>query len=237
MYNRAIKVLDEAHAPESIDNMKRRGNINKGKFSNKNYGLSYLEQIRVMSDLKVSSILEIGPGDMLSSLYFKTLDVTFDTMNIPNSATNSKFQSKLEDFDTSLITEKYELVAAFQMLEHSPYEYFPENILKMSQMSSRYVFLSLPFDCVGFDFLLTFGRSQKAKRRKFGFWLPSFRPNRRYRDEYMKEFPWAVHYWEIGRKKFPIKRIINDIEGANLKVIRHYHGDYPYHYFILAEKL
>jgi len=236
MYNRNIKVLDEPHSPVHLDKMLSNGNVNKGKFANENYSFSYLEQVKVMSSLNVSSILEIGPGDDLSSIYFRGLGITFDTMNIPQSHTNSKYLCRLEDFDETEISKKYELVAAFQMLEHSPYESFASNILKMSRITSKYIFISLPYDCYGFDFMLTYGFSQKSKKTKLGFWIPSFRPNRRYRSEYMKEFPWAVHYWEIGRRSFPLKKIITDIEKSGLKVIKKYHGINPYHFFILAEK-
>ena len=33
-----------------------------------------------------------------------------------------------------------------------------------------------------------------------------------------------------------LKRIIEDIESQNLKIVNQFHSENPYHYFLLAEK-
>lgn len=170
MYDRSIKVWDEPHTPVHLEKEQKKENINRGKFANPRYGFSYLTQIKTILDLGSSSVLEIGPGDDLSAHYFQSLGVTFHTMNIPG-ATNSTYQSKLEDFDVDSATQKYDLVAAFQMLEHSPYESFQLNLRKMANLSNEYVFISLPYDCFGFGFDVTLGRSQMPEiaNLEYGF--------------------------------------------------------------------
>ena len=78
----------------------------------------------------------------------KSLGIHYDTIDI-YEASNPTFLSKLEDFDESCLVDKYNLVCAFQMLEHSPYEQFVSNLEKMVAMSDRYVFISLPYSCWG----------------------------------------------------------------------------------------
>ncbi len=123
------------------------------------------------------------------------------------------------------------------MLEHSPYSQFQANIRKMAIMSRKYVFISLPYYCtgirIGFEFC--FGQ-QFRKRKNLKVYFPLFGRNRKYRPEYVKEFPWAVHYWEIGRRGYRLKQILMDLRAEGLSILEKFHGDNPYHYFILAEK-
>lgn len=236
MYDRSIKKFDEPHAPVILDSLKLKLNINKGKLINEDYSYSYLTQIKTILELNVKSVLEIGPGDDFNGQYFRDMGIEYESMNLPGT-TNSKYKTKLEDFHVNEIPERFDLVAAFQMLEHSPYENFPGNIRKMADLSKRYIFISLPFDCYGFEFSLGFRSGQKSKKYNLKILIPTYRANRKYRKEYMEEFPWAVHYWEIGRRGFPLGKILNDIRSAGLNVVSRFHGKNHYHYFILAEKL
>jgi hypothetical protein len=52
----------------------------------------------------------------------------------------------------------------------------------------------------------------------------------------MEEFPWAVHYWEIGRRPHLLRSVLKDFGSTGLKIIDTFHSDNPFHYFILAEK-
>ena len=118
------------------------------------------------------------------------------------------------------------------------YETFVDNLKKMRLMAKKFVFISLPYPCFGFQFTfkLMLGQSFVFKRR-LALYLPLFQKNRRYREEYMREFPWAVHFWEIGRIGFPLKRIMEDVESAGLKITKTFRSGNAYHYFILAEKI
>jgi len=124
-----------------------------------------------------------------------------------------------------------------QMLEHSPYEKFVSNLTKMTALSKRYVFISLPFLCAGFSLSVNIALVQSLRlKRKFELYFPWPKRNREYRKEYKEDFPWAVHYWEIRRRGFPLSRIRRDIRNAGLSIAHTFRSENPYHYFILAEK-
>ena len=236
MYDRSIKKFDEPHSPEALEKATKSKNINGGKLIDWNYGSSYLIQLKTIINLNISSVLEIGPGDDFNSDYLIKNNIEYASMNLPNAA-NATYQARLEDFDEEKLTSRVDLVAAFQMLEHSPYENFIVNIRKMAHMSKQYIFISLPFDCIGFQFECALGFSQKSRKLTVGFWLPTYRKNRKYRAEYMKEFPWAVHHWEIGRRGYSLTKVLTDIQNQGIEIISKFHGKNPYHYFILAKKL
>ena len=236
MYDRTAKYYDEPHSPETLDRMSKEGRLNSGKFLTTAHHHSYYLQMLTIRKLGVTSVLEIGPGENFVADYLRTLGVTYDTMDIVEQS-KPMILGRLEDIDEQDYLQRWQLVCAFQMLEHSPYELFVENIRKMSAMSSEYVFISVPYSCFGFtlSLKLAFGQSRRISKT-FSMHFPLFAPNRRYRDEYRKEFPWAVHYWEIGRRGFPLRRILTDIESQGLRIIDSFRSENPFHFFILAKK-
>lgn len=235
-FDKTIKMYDEPHTPLVLDRVSANGTLNRGKFLTPAHQDSYRLQMQEMKTLGVSRVLEIGPGEGFIANYMRTLGVFYDTMDItPNS--HPTILGKLEDFDPSNHRERFDMVCAFQMLEHSPYECFVPNLRKMTEMSRQYVYISLPYSCVGFKFSLSFMLGQtKQWRKTFSFYWPLNNPNRKHREEYIKQYPWAVHYWEIGRKGFPLSRIKNDIQSVGLNILKTFHSDNPYHFFILASK-
>ena len=236
MYDRSIKMYDESHSPQDLELALSKGNLNKGKFLTFAHSNSYYLQMLTINNLNVGSVLEVGPGENFVANYMRSIGIKYETIDITEDQ-EPTILGKLEDIDTSKYTNRYNLVCAFQMLEHSPYKEFTSNLKKMAIMSNRYVFISLPYACYGLKFSLSFTFGQnKNFRKSFSLYLPLNKKNRRYREEYKKEFSWAVHYWEIGRKGFPLKRIKADIESSGLRIIDTFHSDNPYHYFILTEK-
>jgi hypothetical protein len=193
--------------------------------------------MRVIHNLKdVERVLEVGPGEGYCAKNLRELELRYDTLDFETThsptivADFATYQPNLED------SQRYDLTCAFQVLEHMPYAIFKQNLLKLKAMSKKYVFISLPYSCRGFSVTLNRQNGQhKSQRRKYDFYVGTNLPNRRYRAEYMDEFPWAVHYWEIGRKGFKLDKVLSDIESTGLKVIKRFHSQNPFHYFVLCE--
>jgi len=236
MYNRSIKMWDEPHAPEDIERALQSGKLNKGKFLTLAHNHSYFLQMKTIYNLHPESILEIGPGDKFVGNYFSCLGILYETVDII-AASNPTYLSSLEDLKATEVKLRYDVVCSFQMLEHSPYENFITNLEKMTYLSKKYVFISLPYSCYGLNisFILSLGQNKLIKK-KLSFFLPTKKRNRRYREEFVKEFPWAVHYWEIGRRGYNLKKIMADIRSVGLRIIDCFHSDNPFHYFILLKK-
>lgn len=230
-------MFDEAHAPIVIDKMVNDKTINKGKFLSKAHAESYLYQMQVIRSLKdVKRILEIGPGEGFCARNLRELGYEYHTLDFED-AHEPTIKADFQSFDPNTITQRYDLTCAFQVLEHFSYDEFTKHIKTLLEISNKYVFISLPYSCRGFSVNLRLQNGQNMRlMRRFDFYIRTNLPNRKYRLEYKKEFPWAIHYWEIGRKGFSLKKVLGDIESCGLKIEKKFHSPNPYHYFILCKK-
>ena len=236
MYDRSIKAFDEPHSPEKLDQMRSDSALNKGKFLIEAHSGSYLTSMQTIRKTKVTSVLEVGPGEGFVARNMASLGITFDTLDF-EGANNPTIQADFSKFDPTPYAGKYEMTCAFQVLEHFPFEDFPRLMEKLATLSSKYVLISLPYSCRGFRLRLRVHQGQSPRWNKvYNFYRPTDKPNRKYRPEYMQEFPWAVHYWEIGRKGFKLDHVLDTIAGTGLKVTSRFHGPNPYHYYMLCEK-
>ena len=236
-YNRSIALYDEPHAPITIDAWLHSGGSRRAKFLSTAHDQSYLEQMKLLHSLEEEDILEIGPGEQFTARNLRTLGYRYDTVDALEEM-EPTIVSSLEELDPNPYREKYGTVCAFQLLEHIPYGRFTACLRKMAAMSKRYVAISLPYSCRGYTRLYKEwnGQNNLTREQREDIYEPTQLPNRKYREEFMREFPWAVHYWELGRQGFSIERIIADIESCNLRILRRYHSLNPYHYFIVMEK-
>ena len=114
-------MFDEPHSPEWIDNAIEKGTLNIEKILSVHHFHSYYMQIKEMVNLKINSILEIGPGENFAANYLKNSGIQYDTMDIIKNS-NPTILSKLEDVDAQKYKQNYDLVCEFQVLEHSPYQ-------------------------------------------------------------------------------------------------------------------
>ena len=132
----------------------------------------------------------------------------------------------------------FDLVCAFQALEHNPPETYVLHLKKMAAASNKYVYISLPYygrwlslslsvnlPKINRNFIKTFTLDR----------LPIKRPIEKYRES---KTPYAHHWFEVGDKGFKKKDLIEHAEKAGLKIteMKHSHS-FPYHIFILMEKV
>lgn len=235
-YDRSIKMFDEPHAPIVLDQVVSEKTINKGKFLSKEHSESYLCQMQTIRSLKnVKSILEIGPGEGFAARNLREVGYEYQTLDFED-AHEPTIRADFQSFDPNTITQRYDLTCAFQVLEHFPYHEFSKHIKTLRELSRNYVFISLPYSCRGFSIKLNVQNGQKERLTKqFDFYVRTNLPNRKYREEYKNEFPWAVHYWEIGRKGFSLKKVLKDIESCGLNIQERFHSPNSFHYFILCK--
>lgn len=202
--------------------------------------ISYYHQVNEIVGLprsRLKSILEIGPGagifrSLLGNYGYdvKTLDiVTVNGADVVGDVRRLPVRRKSCD-----------MAVCFEVLEHLPYEGFKTALAELSGAANNYVFLSLPYQCNGI--YLEF-RSRIIERfmsrltRNFVLSL-QFKAFQKDIDEaalLTRKIKHHAHYWEIGRKSYPIGRIVSDIESSGLTVLKKFHSPRkPYHYFILC---
>ena len=229
-------MYDEGYTPLQLEELTKSNTLGKGSFIDPFFSSSYMIQMREIYALNPDKVLEIGPGEGFVNNYLSYLGIEYDTLDIKGDPT---YKCTLEEFDPIKLElgDSYDLICCFQMLEHSPYKEFKNNLKKFHFQSKKYVFISLPYDSFGFSINLNLHQGQRKDYKfKFQAYFSKFNKNRKYRDEYIKEFPWAVHYWEIGRSGYPIRRIKKDIIESGFNIKKHFLSDNPFHYYFLLEK-
>ncbi|MDG0866458.1 methyltransferase domain-containing protein [Candidatus Lucifugimonas marina] len=203
-------------------------------------------QLTSVTDLgdSVASILEIGPGSGYFSSIMKSLNYSVKTADI-KSRTNPDY---LGDFREAQIPEKFDLVAAFEMLQHLPYTDLPATLTKLAELSNKYVLISIPSRVHRLELSIEVPAMLAPRRLGLG-WLRgkhSFsatwewpRGKDRAKETWEgREDYWKPHYWEVGRKSFPRSRFLADVESAGLRIIWHkYNPQHTHHLFVLAEKV
>ena len=124
-----------------------------GDFSEGHYlrSSSIFMQAQVILHLKeVNTVLEIGSLRGVLTSILRHFNLKVDTCDI-ESIPFLSLPNFLEDFEHLQISENsYDLVCAFQVLEHNNIKKTPLLLRKMKNVSKKYVYISLPFEGIYF---------------------------------------------------------------------------------------
>ena len=205
------------------------------------YKLYYqLIEILKLPKSEVNKVLEVGPGlgilkTMLSNYSYEYVSLDIDESNKPGINADVR--------KIPLAESSVDLICAFQILEHLPYEDFIKALAEISRVSRRYIYISLPCNtssvrfCFALKNNLRFLNRLSFKIEKlsvFNMWPKKDKDEAELLRRPDKKNP---HYWEVGTKSFPKKRIIEAIESLGLRVLKDFHNPYnPYHWHILMKK-
>jgi hypothetical protein len=182
---------------------------------------SYYHQIKESLALRPKNILEIGSGDKFFGNYIKTnTNIEYKSLDIAGDLSPDIIGS----VDNMPIEDgSFDLVCAFEVLEHLPFEKFEKSISEIKRVSRRHAIISLPHfgPVIKFSFKIPF-----LRELKFAWKIP-YHPIHKFNGQ---------HYWEIGKKNFSNAKIKSILE-RNFKVIRDFIPfDSQYHHFYLLQK-
>lgn len=176
----------------------------RDKYASLERFISYFYQIDLIKKSNVKNILFIGIGDGLvvdylrknNNLNITTFDIAED-LNPDVLGDIKNLQFKDDEFD---------LVVAYEVLEHLPFEYFDKILERLSKISNNKVIISLPFRNTGFEMIIRFPFIKTLFKKdylRFLFTIPI-------------KFPGFVistqHYWEIDNKNFKMKDVLSKIK-------------------------
>jgi len=187
---------------------------------------SYYYQVKFITELKPDNILEVGIGNKTLNNYLKQhgLSVTacdFDEILNPDVIADvRKLPFKDNEFD---------VVCAFQIIEHIPWEDVPKAFAELQRVSKRNVIFSIPYTPVSIGIVI----KSSIIKRLFGTWTFDFFINLEFITRKWKYD--GVHCWEMGKKNYPRKKVRN-LVLQYFDILQEKRVDLSYQYFFVLEK-
>ena len=168
-------------------------------------------QFYLITDIEGETILEVGKGYGILNALLKWAGYKVTTLDV-----NPKFKPDITaDIRDIELPHKYDIVCAFEVLEHMPYKDAMTVLKKLASLSKKgYVVISVP-RCREIKWRLI-----SKKLRDIGGGYDRYRP----------------HYWEIGRKGYRAGRVLKDIR-ADFDIIKAFCPPAnKYHFFMTLRK-
>jgi len=192
------------------------------RYMNKGRWASVWHQLDEVIRLKPANVLEIGPGPgvfkqtaTLFGLKVETLDLDPDLKpDHVGTATDQPFA------DAS-----YDVVCAFQMLEHLPYQTALRAFAEMVRVCRRHVVISLP---------------DARPVWQYRFHVPKFGTRTLLLPRPIMRQPIHVfdgeHYWEINKQGYDLARVVSDLCRLCSLVKTYRVFENPSHRFLVFER-
>lgn len=191
-------------------------------YMTKNRWGSIWHQVDEIQRVKPENVLEIGLGSGLLKTALQTFGFKIETLDI---------DPDLKPDHVGSVTNMhcphafYDVVCAFQILEHLPYEVSLQAFIEMVRVSRHHVIISLP-DAKN----VWYYRIHLPKFGAYNFFIP--RPQL---CTCVHKFD-GEHYWEINKRDYPLSRVIADF-SQHICLIKTYRvWENPYHRFFVFSK-
>jgi predicted SAM-dependent methyltransferase len=185
--------------------------------------MSYWYQLKEIVDRKdITSLLDIGPGSLFlkKALEVHRPELVYKTMDI-DATLNPDVVGSVVDVPFS--DESFDLVCAFQVLEHIEFADFEKALLELKRVSKKYIFISLPHNVPSFDMQF---KLPGLKRFRVAIKFPLGQ----------KHVFNGQHYWEVGKKGYSATKILG-IFQKHFEVIDEYVPfENQYHHFYILKK-
>lgn len=184
--------------------------------------MSYWHQLVLVRACKPSSVLEVGVGEGIVAERLKqdgaavtTIDIAADLHpDVVGSVTALPFED-----------ESVDLVLAAEILEHIEFADVPKALAEIRRVTKQHAVISVPHP--GWVFSIIY-KLPLFPLISLLFQIPFFWKEHQFNGE---------HYWELGKKGYPVNRFIELARTAGLELVRYEkHADDPGHRFFLFKK-
>lgn len=191
------------------------------KYSRPERWVSYFHQINQVLSLEPESVLEIGVGDKVFGSYIKqNTDIQYKNLDIAEDLDPDIMGSVL---NIPLQDNSFDLVCAFEVLEHLPFHDFERALREMHRVARKNVVISLPHFGPPVQFFL---KVPFFRALKFAFKVP-------YKAKHVFN---GEHYWEIGKREYSTLRIRKVLSKYFTIVDEFIPFENQYHHFFMLCK-
>ena len=206
-----------------MENSTEKNNEYGVAYDSKRRFISYWHQIREILSHEPKRVLEVGVGNGFISRYLREHNVDLLTLDYC-AELNPDVVADVSALP--FLDGEFDIAAAYEILEHMPYEKSLQGLGELRRVSSCWVIISLPDASPFLRFEFPIPKVKKVQLLftiPFHFWCKS---------------PYAKsHEWEIGIQGYPLGRIKSDIQKTGLTLVRTYRVyENPYHRFFILRK-
>lgn len=191
-------------------------------YNHKARWLTYFYQIQLLNKYNGKNILEIGPGHGWVKLIADDLGLHIETVDIDPDL-KPDYVATVDQLPVD--DARYDIVCAFEVLEHLPFSTFRKNLVEMGRASKGCVIISLP------DHRHTlFHFRMKVPFLKYFEILIKIPTTKNHVFD-------GQHYWEIGKKGYQVRDVKREIESAGFRIKESLvFPDTPRNHFFVLEK-
>ena len=195
-----------------------------GKYINKRRWASMWHQLDEVIKLDPDRVLEIGPGPGVFKAVAGAFGVCVETLDLDPELQPDHVASV---FAMPFANGAFDVVCAFQMLEHMPFEKSLDAFREMVRVAGKAVLISLPDASIRWPMTIYVPRFGEVK---FSIPRPRFRMP-------VHEFD-GEHYWEINKASYSLKRVTTDfVDAGSVRLTKTFRvHEFPYHRFFVFEK-
>lgn len=191
------------------------------KYIHKRRWASMWHQLDEVLALQPETVLEIGPGPGVFKALMSLFGPKVETLDIDPEL---KPDHVAQGDDMPFEDNAFDVVCAFQMLEHVPYEKSIKIFEEMARVSRIGVVISLPDAATRWPIGFHVPRSGM---KWFSIPKPKLKaPINKFNGE---------HYWEINKSGYPLNKILDDLEYSSSLIIKKTYrvNENPYHRFFV----
>lgn len=196
------------------------------RYMDKRRWSSAWHQIDEILKLKPKDVLEVGPGAGILKSIISNFVIDVKTLDLDPDLNPDYVGSATE---LPLANDSVDLVCAFQVLEHLPFDQSKKAFKEMVRASRKHVLISLP---------------DARKLWPYTIYIPKVGLktfNLRKPFDYPKEHVFdGQHYWELNKKNYEVENVISEFVSSSNKITLKYSfrvKENPYHHFFVFEKL
>ena len=164
--------------------------------------ISYFHQINLVNKLKPEKVLEIGIGNKTVANYLKQQGVNIETCDF-DEGLGPDYVADIRELPFQ--DNSYDLVLASEIIEHLPWEEVDEALAEIARVTKKHAIISVPYAMNCFEIIISSPLIEKWRKGPFRFLfkLPIAPKDIKFTGE---------HYWEMGRKSYPYKKVRGKLE-------------------------
>ncbi len=191
-------------------------------YDTKDRWMSYWYQINEVLETKGKKVLEVGIGNRTVTNYLRERGLEVTTVDIDPDL-NPDYVCSVTELTKLFRPNSFDVVLCAEVLEHLPFRYFGKALNELHTVTKRFVVLSLPYAGPSFRFCL---KMPFIGERNITVKLPLHRKHR---------FD-GQHYWEIGKKGYPLTKI-KQYMTKRFRIVKSYvPPENMYHIFFVLSK-